>query len=165
MCGLDHVRSVDVVVVGHVCVVMILQSHHEGDEGVRGNLKGLQQLTFLRWQRAEASQGTCRSFIKNLLVTSLRSFIDCLVYSFANTNACGYTVLECVTWKMVYMVTVSGRFPEYSEILKMSIPHLFMSSISCRWTTRAEVTTPYSEREIKTKHTDQQMFNKPSYSG
>lgn len=40
---------------------------------------------------------------------------------------------------MVYMVTVSGRFPENSEILKMSIPHLFTSSISCGWTTGADV--------------------------
>lgn len=87
MCGLDHVCSMDVVVVGHICVVMILQSHHESDESVCGNLKGLQQLTFLQWQRTKVSQGTNQSFIKNLLVTSWRSFIYCLVYSFANTNA------------------------------------------------------------------------------
>lgn len=48
--GLDHVCSVDVVVVGHVCVVMVLQRHHEGDEGVRWDLEGLQQLTLLQQQ-------------------------------------------------------------------------------------------------------------------
>lgn len=40
------------------------------------------------------------------------------------------------TWKMVYMVTVSGRLPEYSAILKMSIPHLLTSSISCQRATQ-----------------------------
>lgn len=40
---------------------------------------------------------------------------------------------------MVYMVTVSGRFPENSEILNMSIPHLFTSSNSCGCTTSADV--------------------------
>lgn len=45
---LDHVCGVDVVVVGHICMVMILQSHHEGDESVRWNLEGLQQLSLLQ---------------------------------------------------------------------------------------------------------------------
>lgn len=48
MCGLHHVRSMDVVVVGHICMVVILQSHHEGDESVGGNLEGLEQLTLLK---------------------------------------------------------------------------------------------------------------------
>lgn len=48
--GLDHVCSVDVVVVGHVCVVVVLQRHHEGDERVRGDLEGLQQLSLLQEQ-------------------------------------------------------------------------------------------------------------------
>lgn len=48
MCRLDHVSSMDVVVVGHVSVVMILQSHHEGNESVRRNLKGLEEVTFLQ---------------------------------------------------------------------------------------------------------------------
>lgn len=48
MCGLDHISSVDVVVVGYVRMVMILQSHHEGDESVRRDLKGLEELTFLQ---------------------------------------------------------------------------------------------------------------------
>lgn len=39
----------------------------------------------------------------------------------------------------MYMVTVSGRFPENSEILKMSIPHLLTSSNSCGSTTGADV--------------------------
>lgn len=47
MCGLDHVGSMDVVVVGYVCVVVIFQGHHKGDEGVGGDLEGLQQLTLL----------------------------------------------------------------------------------------------------------------------
>lgn len=38
----------DVVVVGHVCVVVIFQSHREGDEGVGGDLEGLEQLTLLK---------------------------------------------------------------------------------------------------------------------
>lgn len=46
--GLDHVCSMDVVVVGHVCVVMVLQSHHEGDESIHWYLEGLQQLTLLQ---------------------------------------------------------------------------------------------------------------------
>lgn len=37
----------DVVVVGYVCVVVIFQSHHEGDEGVGGDLERLKQLTLL----------------------------------------------------------------------------------------------------------------------
>lgn len=38
----------DVVVVGHVCMVVIFQSHHKGDEGVGGDLEGLEQLTLLK---------------------------------------------------------------------------------------------------------------------
>lgn len=53
------------------------------------------------------------------------------------------------TWKMVYMVTVSGRLPEYSAILKMSIPHLLTSSISCQRATQMHECT----REILKKHT------------
>lgn len=57
MRGLHHVRSVDVVVVGHICMVVILQSHHEGDESVRGNLKGLEQLTLLKIPEVGQSRG------------------------------------------------------------------------------------------------------------
>lgn len=39
MGGLDHVCSVDVVVVGHIVVVVVLQGHHEGDEGVCRDLE------------------------------------------------------------------------------------------------------------------------------
>ena len=46
--GLDHVCSMDVVVVGHVRMVMVLQSHHEGDKSIHWYLEGLQQLTLLR---------------------------------------------------------------------------------------------------------------------
>ena len=46
--GLHHVGSVDVVVVGHVCVVVVLQRHHEGDEGVRWDLKRLEQVSLLK---------------------------------------------------------------------------------------------------------------------
>lgn len=48
MCGLDHVCSMDVVVISHVSMVMILQCHYEGNEGVHRNLKGLQQVTLLK---------------------------------------------------------------------------------------------------------------------
>lgn len=48
MGGLYHVGSVDVVVVGHVGVVVVLQGHHEGDEGVGWDLKVFQQLSLLR---------------------------------------------------------------------------------------------------------------------
>lgn len=48
MRGLRHVGSMDVVVVGYVSMVMILQSHHERNEGVGWNLKGLKQVTFLQ---------------------------------------------------------------------------------------------------------------------
>lgn len=47
MGGLHHVGSVHVVVVGDVGVVVVLQSHHEGDEGVVGNLEGFQEVSFL----------------------------------------------------------------------------------------------------------------------
>ena len=50
--GLDHVCSVNIVVVGHVSVVVILQSHHERDEGVCRNLEGLEKLALLRKQPA-----------------------------------------------------------------------------------------------------------------
>lgn len=146
MCGLDHVCSMDVVVVGHVSMVMILQSHHEGNESVRWNLKGLQQLTFLQWHiRHWVSQGLDQLFIKmcllghcfiHLLYCSFIYYTRCLRLYSSSTILClrKYRMLGCVTWKMVYMVTVSGRFPEYSETLKMSIPHLFTSSNSCQWT-------------------------------
>ncbi|TNN77057.1 hypothetical protein EYF80_012695 [Liparis tanakae] len=58
MRGLDHVCSMDVVVVGLVSMVMILQSHHKGNESVRGNLKGLQQITFLKQQGRKITSGT-----------------------------------------------------------------------------------------------------------
>lgn len=48
MGGLDHICSMNVVVVGHVCMVMILQRHREGDERVHWYLEGLQQVTFLQ---------------------------------------------------------------------------------------------------------------------
>lgn len=61
-------------------------------------------------------------------------------------------MLGRVTWKMLYIVTVSGRFPEYSDTLKMSIPHLFMSSNSCQWTTSTNIyhyNIRYKEEYIK----------------
>lgn len=125
MRGLHHVRSMDVVVVGHICMVVILQSHHEGDESVGGNLEGLEQLTLLKVPEVGQSRGQL-SF----------GFVE----SYSNRRLRDRT-LGGVTWKMVYMVTVSGRFPEYSDILNMSIPHLFTSSISCGCATRADVIT------------------------
>lgn len=47
MGGLHHVGSVHVVVVGDVGVVVVLQSHHEGDKGVVGDLEGFQEVSFL----------------------------------------------------------------------------------------------------------------------
>ena len=47
MGGLDHVSRMDVVVVSDVSVVILLQSHHEGDEGVCGDLEGLEKLSLL----------------------------------------------------------------------------------------------------------------------
>lgn len=47
MSGLYHVGSMDVVVVSHVSVVVVLQGHHEGDEGVGWDLEVLQQLSLL----------------------------------------------------------------------------------------------------------------------
>lgn len=70
-------------------------------------------------------------------------------------------MLGGVTWKMVYMVTVSGRFPEYSEILNMSIPHLFTSSISCGCTTRADfITTCCGSRHWDNGHAQKKQTNK-----
>lgn len=60
---------------------------------------------------------------------------DRIIASFRVLRSCGKSMGgDDDTWKMVYMVTVSGRLPEYSAILKMSIPHLFTSSISCQRT-------------------------------
>lgn len=59
MSGLDDVGGVDVVVVRHICVVVILQSHHEGDESVHWNLERLEQVAFLT-QMSDVS-----FFIKN----------------------------------------------------------------------------------------------------
>lgn len=42
-------------------MVVILQSHHEGDESVGGNLKGLEQLTLLKI--AEVGQSGGQLFI------------------------------------------------------------------------------------------------------
>lgn len=39
------------------------------------------------------------------------------------------------TWKTEYIITVRGRFPENSAILKISRPQRLMSSISWRGTT------------------------------
>lgn len=47
MCGLNHVSSVGVVMVGDVGVVVVLQGHHERQEGVGGYLEGPQQVTLL----------------------------------------------------------------------------------------------------------------------
>lgn len=38
-------------------MVVILQSHHEGDESVGGNLKGLEQLTLLKIPEVGQSRG------------------------------------------------------------------------------------------------------------
>lgn len=40
MCGLDHISCMDVIVVGYISVVVVLQGHHEGDEGVGWDFKG-----------------------------------------------------------------------------------------------------------------------------
>lgn len=47
MGGLDHVSRVDVIVVGYVSMVILLQSHHEGDKSVCGDLEGLQKVSLL----------------------------------------------------------------------------------------------------------------------
>lgn len=51
MGGLHHVGSVHIVVIGDVAVVVVLQSHHEGDEGVNGNLEGFQEVSLLMARR------------------------------------------------------------------------------------------------------------------
>lgn len=56
MGGLYHICGVDVVVVGHVGVVVVLQGHHEGDEGVRWDLEGLQKVSLLRREVGEESR-------------------------------------------------------------------------------------------------------------
>ena len=74
--------------------------------------------------------------------------------------------IACVTWKMVYMVTVSGRFPEYSETLKMSIPHLFTSSNSCHKSIKIISTMNFKMKNIsKTSHRDRRYLNESSYPG
>ena len=47
VCGLGHVCRVEAVVIGHVGVVVVFQSHHIGDEGVSRDTERLQQIPFL----------------------------------------------------------------------------------------------------------------------
>ena len=47
VCGLHHVGGMDDVVVRYVSVVVVLQGHHEREEGLRGNLEGFQQVPLL----------------------------------------------------------------------------------------------------------------------
>lgn len=105
----------DVVVVGHVGMVMILQSHHEGNESVRWDLKGLQQVTLL--QQQERMNTSDAGSVKVKLNHLLKCLCDVIV-SFIHLLSYKRTILclrkySCFTWKMVYMVTVRGRFPEY----------------------------------------------------
>lgn len=93
MGGLDHICRVDVVVVGHVGMVMILQSHHEGNESVRWNLKGLQQVAFLKQQQQQSRNTRVNHLIINSIiyrkafVTSLlHSFIYCRVHTFTEPS-------------------------------------------------------------------------------
>lgn len=47
MCGLYHISCMDVVVIGYVCMIVILQGHHKGDESVNWDLKGFQKVSLL----------------------------------------------------------------------------------------------------------------------
>lgn len=47
VCGLCDISSVQRVVVWHVFYVVVLQCHHEGDEGLGRNIERLQQISFL----------------------------------------------------------------------------------------------------------------------
>lgn len=82
MCGLDHVCSMDVVVVSHVGMVMILQSHHEGNESVRRNLERLEQVTLLQRQVRQniSHTGSVKVKINHLFNICLLSY--CFVHSF-----------------------------------------------------------------------------------
>lgn len=64
---------------------MILQRHHESDESVCGNLKGLQQLTFLQWQKKTRS---VRVRINHLLKTC------CDVIAFIHLLPCLFICLK-----------------------------------------------------------------------
>lgn len=50
VCGLDHVSCVDVVVVSNICMIILLQGHHEGDKSVCGDLEGLEEVSLLMGQ-------------------------------------------------------------------------------------------------------------------
>ena len=63
--GLNHVRCVDVVVVGHVSVVVVLQGHHQRDESICGNLKGLEQVSLLEMvERTEGGRVNCCLYLE-----------------------------------------------------------------------------------------------------
>lgn len=123
---------------------------------------------------------------QNCFVTSLfhSLIVHALVHSFAVASVWGYVCgvwlysvsgkcskLRHVTWKMVYMVTVSGRLPEYSETLKMSMPHLLMSSNSCQWTiciiktscTRSEDRRPVAVRQTQCWTSSGTLARSPSW--
>ena len=77
MGGLGHVCRVEAVVIGHVGVVVVLQSHHVGDEGVGRDAERLQQIPFLDAMHRDTYSGqtglrgeraptlTCGAFTSN----------------------------------------------------------------------------------------------------
>lgn len=113
VCGLGDVGSVETVVVRHVSMVMVLQGHHVRDEGVDRDTKRLQQLSLLRREKPESSGTTSAN-------TGTRQ----------EARADSEPAQALFTWKMAYMMQLSGRLLANSATLNMLKLHLSRSSNS-----------------------------------
>lgn len=68
-----------------------------------------------------------------------------------------------VTWNIVYIITVSGRFPENSEILKTLRPHLFACSSSFTRKKRNKIIKDHDMDKMSLMlSVDRRDSNKPS---
>lgn len=116
---------------------------------------------FVSLKRKSESSFYCRLImVVEVIIEVWESYTDCILVGIdqllsaddwaeyskpvwrINTNRTG--VEQCrFTWKMVYITTVNGRFPEYSAILKTSRPHLLISSsswnVKTKWISRVEL--------------------------
>lgn len=89
--------------------------------------------------------------VRALTVTSYAQYFELLKLYDANNSALGVST-KGLTWNIVYIMTVSGRFPENSEILKTLRPHLFACSSSCQQMKETDVLEmkKYGECLLKT---------------
>lgn len=74
-----------------------------------------------------------------------------------------FWIEENITWNIVYIITVSGRFPENSEILKTLRPHLFACSSSfTRKNEKQNHQTPCHVQDVCNSVCDRTGSHKPS---